>query len=136
MKRAFQLQARPTWSENAAEFVASRHTQKDPRPIGGDLLALSIELQEADLGPGLGNECQNALVLVGAQIVHDNDISRPERGDQHSAHVGLEDPGAGRSLMVVQAMVPRRTSSWWCASGHAAAVSEPRSPSVSVHEGL
>lgn len=54
--------------------------------------------QEADLGPGFGNQCQRAVVFVGAEVVHDDDVSGSERRHQHFAHVGLEDLGVGRSL--------------------------------------
>ena len=54
--------------------------------------------QETDLGPGLSDECQGTVVFVGAKVVQDDDIPRSERGDQHFAHVGLEDLSVGRSL--------------------------------------
>ena len=54
--------------------------------------------EEADLGSGLGNERQRAVVFVGAQVVRDDDIPRPERRDQHFAHIGVEDLGVGRSF--------------------------------------
>jgi len=46
--------------------------------------------QEPDRCPGLLNQSQGGVVLVGREVVHDDHVTRSQRRTQHFPHIALE----------------------------------------------
>ena len=46
--------------------------------------------QEKHLGSGVGDQGQSRVTFVGREIVHDDDVARPESGDEPLAHIGVK----------------------------------------------
>lgn len=53
--------------------------------------------EEEHLGSGLGNEFERWFTLVRREVVHDDEVARPEGGTEDFGNVGAEDFGVGRS---------------------------------------
>ena len=54
--------------------------------------------KKADMGTGVFDQSEGEFIFMGAEVVHDDDVAVTQRGDEHFAHVCLEDLGVGRAL--------------------------------------
>jgi len=57
-----------------------------------------VRWKETHLGFGLCDQFKCTFVFMGAEVVHDDDVSGLKGGNEYLADIGVEDLGVGRAL--------------------------------------
>ncbi len=91
-----------------AIFITDRQVNAGHSPRGGIRVG-GILWQEEQPGSSAPNGASYGLALVGAEIVHDDDIAGPERGHEDFLHIDTEALAVDRPVEMPGCLDPLMT---------------------------